>query len=131
MTAVAILWLPVFVVPLVVKVSGSVAATLETVDYIIWAAFVIEYLAPGSGRPSQATFQQCGHPGPNALCRCVHSRKCATSSRTVSASWVSSASASLAQSSFVIFIPPARRRPRACPRPRRSQLLDDGRREPL
>lgn len=44
LTVLALLWLPVLVIPLVVHLSGSVAATFDAIDYLVWAFFVVEYL---------------------------------------------------------------------------------------
>jgi voltage-gated potassium channel len=44
LTVLAVLWLPVLVVPLVIRVRAGVAATLDLVDYVVWAVFVVEYL---------------------------------------------------------------------------------------
>jgi voltage-gated potassium channel len=44
MTVLALLWLPVIVIPAVTHVSASVGRTLDAVDYLVWAAFVVEYL---------------------------------------------------------------------------------------
>jgi voltage-gated potassium channel len=41
---VAILWLPVLVIPLVSHPSATVATSLTAVDYFVWAIFVVEYL---------------------------------------------------------------------------------------
>jgi voltage-gated potassium channel len=51
----AVLWLPVLVVPLVARVPASVAGVLAAIDYLVWAVFVVEYLikfylAPSRGR---------------------------------------------------------------------------------
>jgi voltage-gated potassium channel len=43
MTALALLWLPVLVVPIVTQLHGSVALTFDIVDYLVWAAFAVEY----------------------------------------------------------------------------------------
>ena len=44
LTVLAVLWVPVLVVPLVTKVSPATSATLDTTDYAVWAVFAIEYL---------------------------------------------------------------------------------------
>jgi len=44
MMALAVLWLPVIVVPLVTTLHGSVALTFDVVDYAVWAAFAAEYV---------------------------------------------------------------------------------------
>jgi hypothetical protein len=45
MMALALLWLPVLVVPLVTEPHGWVATTFAVIDYFVWAAFVVEYVA--------------------------------------------------------------------------------------
>jgi voltage-gated potassium channel len=40
----AVFWLPVLVVPLVTRLRPGVARTFDTIDYVVWAAFVAEYL---------------------------------------------------------------------------------------
>jgi voltage-gated potassium channel len=44
MTVLALLWLPVLVVPAVVHISARTRNALDTLDYLVWAAFVAEYL---------------------------------------------------------------------------------------
>lgn len=44
LTVLAVLWLPVLVLPLVIRVRGGVASTFDTIDYLVWAVFVVEYL---------------------------------------------------------------------------------------
>jgi voltage-gated potassium channel len=43
MLVLAVVWLPVLVVPLVTELHGSVALTFASIDYFVWAAFVVEY----------------------------------------------------------------------------------------
>jgi voltage-gated potassium channel len=43
MTVLALLWLPVLVVPLVTQLHGSVVLTFAIADYFVWAAFAVEY----------------------------------------------------------------------------------------
>jgi voltage-gated potassium channel len=55
MLVLTILWLPVLIVPLASAVHGTVATTLATIDYTVWALFGLEYLiklwlAPERGR---------------------------------------------------------------------------------
>jgi uncharacterized membrane protein len=45
MVVLAIIWLPVLVVPIVTNLHGSIALTFDVVDYAVWAAFVFEYAA--------------------------------------------------------------------------------------
>jgi voltage-gated potassium channel len=44
MTVLALLWLPVVVIPAIVHVSAATGHALDTVDYLVWAVFVAEYL---------------------------------------------------------------------------------------
>ena len=44
MMVLTLLWLPVLIVPLIWSVHGAVALTLETIDYMVWALFAVEYL---------------------------------------------------------------------------------------
>jgi voltage-gated potassium channel len=56
MTVLALLWLPVIVVPAVTHVSAGVEHTLDAVDYLVWAAFVAEYLIRFYLAPSRWRF---------------------------------------------------------------------------
>ena len=42
LTVLAVLWLPVLVIPLATRVSPGVSDTLDTIDYLVWAVFVAE-----------------------------------------------------------------------------------------
>ncbi len=44
MTVLALLWLPVLVVPLVTPLHGAVALAFGIADYLVWAAFAVEYV---------------------------------------------------------------------------------------
>ncbi len=44
LTILALLWLPVLVLPYIVHLSDTVTATFEAIDLFVWAAFVLEYL---------------------------------------------------------------------------------------
>jgi voltage-gated potassium channel len=44
MTVLALLWLPVLVIPAIVHVSAATGHALDMVDYLVWAVFVVEYL---------------------------------------------------------------------------------------
>jgi len=44
MTVLAVLWLPVLIVPLVTHVSSATADVLNLIDYLVWAVFAAEYL---------------------------------------------------------------------------------------
>ncbi len=52
----ALLWLPVLVIPLVVRLSPGAADTCDGIDYFVWAAFVIEYLTKLYLSPSRRRF---------------------------------------------------------------------------
>jgi voltage-gated potassium channel len=56
MTVLAVLWLPVLIVPVVVRVRPDVADALNTVDYLVWAAFAVEYLIKLYLTPSKGRF---------------------------------------------------------------------------
>jgi voltage-gated potassium channel len=44
MAVLAVLWLPVLVVPFVTTLHGWVAMTFAAIDYFVWAAFAVEYV---------------------------------------------------------------------------------------
>ena len=44
LTIIGILWLPVLVLPLVVRLQGSLASSFDLIDYTVWAVFLFEYL---------------------------------------------------------------------------------------
>jgi voltage-gated potassium channel len=56
LTVLAVLWLPVLVVPLVAHVKPAVADALTAIDYLVWAAFVVEYLVKLYLAPSRVRF---------------------------------------------------------------------------
>ena len=56
LTVLALLWLPVLVVPLVVHLAPTVAHTFAAVDYFVWAMFAVEYLVKLYLSPSRAAF---------------------------------------------------------------------------
>jgi voltage-gated potassium channel len=56
MTVLAIVWLPVLIVPLVTHLSPGVAATFNGIDYTLWALFVVEYLVKLGLSPSRWGF---------------------------------------------------------------------------
>jgi voltage-gated potassium channel len=56
LTVLAVLWLPVLVVPLAVHLPAAVTATFETIDYLVWAAFAVEYLVKLYLAPSRRRF---------------------------------------------------------------------------
>jgi voltage-gated potassium channel len=43
MTVLALIWLPVLVVPFTTTLHGAVALTFGVIDYFVWAAFGVEY----------------------------------------------------------------------------------------
>ena len=52
----AVFWLPVLVIPLVARLPAGVAGTFDTIDYLVWAVFVAEYLIKLYLAPSRWTF---------------------------------------------------------------------------
>ena len=56
MTVIAILWLPILVAPLVVRLSATTSDALNAIDYTIWALFAVEYLAKLSLAPNRWKF---------------------------------------------------------------------------
>ena len=52
----AILWLPVLIIPLVSTPSPAVASSLDGIDYFVWAMFVVEYLVKLYLAPSRWRF---------------------------------------------------------------------------
>ena len=56
MMVLTLLWLPVLIVPLIWSVHGAVALTLETIDYMVWALFAVEYLVKLWLSPARWTF---------------------------------------------------------------------------
>jgi voltage-gated potassium channel len=44
LTFLALLWLPVLVLPYIIHLSPTVTETFEAIDLFVWAAFVLEYL---------------------------------------------------------------------------------------
>lgn len=52
----ALLWLPVLVVPLVVRLPRDLATTCNLIGYLVWAAFVVEYLVKLWLTPHRRTF---------------------------------------------------------------------------
>jgi voltage-gated potassium channel len=56
LTVLAVLWLPVLVLPLVAHLSASLLASLAAIDYFIWAVFAVEYLARLYLAPSRRWF---------------------------------------------------------------------------
>jgi voltage-gated potassium channel len=56
MTVLALLWLPVLVIPFVVKLRPAVTTAFEAIDHFVWAAFVFEYLVRLWLIPARRTF---------------------------------------------------------------------------
>jgi voltage-gated potassium channel len=56
LTVLALVWLPVLVIPFVVTLSPGLNTTFQTIDYFVWAAFVIEYLVKLYLAPVRKTF---------------------------------------------------------------------------
>jgi voltage-gated potassium channel len=56
LTVLSVLWLPVLVIPLVTHIPPAVAASFDTVDYVVWGTFVIEYLVKLYLAPSRRRF---------------------------------------------------------------------------
>lgn len=56
MTVLAIVWLPVLVIPLVVRLDAPTVDAFNAVDYVVWAGFVVEYLAKLGLAPSRWRF---------------------------------------------------------------------------
>jgi voltage-gated potassium channel len=56
LTILALLWLPVLVLPYIIHLSPTVSATFEAVDLFVWAAFVLEYLAKLYLTPNRRAF---------------------------------------------------------------------------
>lgn len=56
LTVLAIVWLPVLIVPLVVHLSPGVSDLFNGIDYTVWAIFVVEYLVKLGLAPSRWGF---------------------------------------------------------------------------
>jgi voltage-gated potassium channel len=56
LTVLALLWLPVLVLPYVIHLPTDVNDTFEAIDLFVWAAFVIEYLVKLYLSPSRRGF---------------------------------------------------------------------------
>ena len=56
MMVLALLWLPVLVLPFILKLSPGLTSTFEDIDYAVWAAFVVEYLIKLWLTPARRTF---------------------------------------------------------------------------
>src|SRR5215831_4409183 len=64
LTVITIAWLPVLIIPLITPVGGAVAETLDVIDYMVWALFVLEYLNQAVFVAQPRTVFQNAHPGP-------------------------------------------------------------------
>jgi hypothetical protein len=56
MTVLALLWLPVLIVPLVLTSSLGLADTLDIIDYLVWALFACEYIVKFYLAPQRRQF---------------------------------------------------------------------------
>jgi len=56
LTVLSLLWLPILIAPLVVHLSVNVTDAFNGIDYLIWAVFVVEYLAKLYLSPSRRRF---------------------------------------------------------------------------
>ena len=56
LTVLSLLWLPILIAPLVLHLSVSVTDAFDGIDYVIWAVFVVEYLAKLYLSPSRRRF---------------------------------------------------------------------------
>jgi voltage-gated potassium channel len=56
LTILALLWLPILVIPYVVKLPADVNLTFESIDYFVWAIFVVEYLTKLWLTPARRAF---------------------------------------------------------------------------
>jgi voltage-gated potassium channel len=56
LTVLALVWLPVLVIPFAVRLSSGVAHTFNAIDYFVWAVFVVEYLVRLYLVPSRRSF---------------------------------------------------------------------------
>jgi voltage-gated potassium channel len=56
LTILALLWLPVLVLPYIIKLSPGVNLTFEAIDLFVWAMFVLEYLIKLYLSPSRKGF---------------------------------------------------------------------------
>src|ERR1700730_4143556 len=43
LTILALIWLPILLVPIIARLPSGVAGTFDLIDYMVWAAFVVEY----------------------------------------------------------------------------------------
>ena len=52
----AVLWLPVLIIPIAAKPSPALADALDALDYFVWAVFVVEYLVKFALAPNRVRF---------------------------------------------------------------------------
>jgi len=52
----ALLWLPILVLPLVASLPAGIAYTFNVIDYLVWVVFVVEYLIRLYLAPSRRRF---------------------------------------------------------------------------
>ena len=55
----ALLWLPILVVPLVAHLPAGLADTFDVISYVVWAVFAAEYLVKLYLAPSRRRFFTC------------------------------------------------------------------------
>jgi voltage-gated potassium channel len=60
LTILALLWLPVLLLPMVVRLSSGLAGACDAVDYFVWALFAVEYLVKLYLAPARRAFAR-GH----------------------------------------------------------------------
>lgn len=56
LTVLAVLWLPVLILPLALSLSAGAARTCDLIDYLVWAIFAAEYLVRLYLAPSRRWF---------------------------------------------------------------------------
>jgi voltage-gated potassium channel len=56
LTILALLWLPILVLPLAARLPAGIADTFSVIDYMVWAVFVVEYLVRLYLAPSRRRF---------------------------------------------------------------------------
>jgi voltage-gated potassium channel len=56
LTILALLWLPILVLPFVARLPAGIADTFSVIDYMVWAVFVVEYLVRLYLAPSRRLF---------------------------------------------------------------------------
>jgi voltage-gated potassium channel len=56
LTILALLWLPILVLPLLMNLPPGVADAFKAIDYFVWAAFVVEYLVKLYLAPARRRF---------------------------------------------------------------------------